>query len=214
MQNTGNASVEVHQVLSIRCPEKCHAELYNALRQYVEKPWKYVKEKEGVLIFERESGNGFSAAMVVLSSEPDNGYYKVLNITLQDGGNLNIPDYNNLLNDFMEQVMKPASKDLDCKINISLNKQSITDWTSQEAANELSSFSAGANKSTGSLHPSDGDRWRKFVIAAHKAQGTLNSCLLKKWLVEVEEWPSDTADELVSQYECGIDLLEQYDPQS
>lgn len=89
--------------------------------------------------------------------------------------------------------------------------QTITDWTSDEAADALHLFSVMANKATGSSHPMDAARWRKFLIADHHAQGNLSSYNLTRWLVEVEGWPLEEARDLTSDREKAVELLKHYD---
>ena len=76
-------------------------------------------------------------------------------------------------------------------MEISKRERPITHWTSQEAADALRMFSVGANKSTGSSHPSDQERWFQFLFAAYRAQGEFDPYLLRRWLEEVEKWPPD-----------------------
>ena len=97
------------------------------------------------------------------------------------------------------------------EIEVTSNRQSLDDWLSVEAAAALRRFSVLANKSTGSSHPSDRERWVAFLIKAHQDERSFNSDLLMRWLVEVEGWPEEVADKLASQYEFGLDLLDQYD---
>ena len=87
----------------------------------------------------------------------------------------------------------------------------MTDWTSKEAADALHLFSVMANKATGSSHPMDAHRWRDFLIADHKANGCLDSYNLRRWLVEVEDWPFEEAQDLISDREKAVELLEHYD---
>ena len=96
-------------------------------------------------------------------------------------------------------------------MNLDKREHHLTHWTSEEAAAALNRFSVTANKSTGSSHPSDRCRWFEFIFAAHRAQGRLDSDILARWLAEVEDWPSEVANDLVIQYEFGIALLTEYD---
>ena len=142
--------------------------------------------------------------------EEANGY-KVPNIVPRDYGELGITGYNDILNDFIDLIVKPASECSEFCVKITEREQSIQDWTSKEAADALHSFSVAANKSTGSGHPSDRKRWFQFLMSANKANKKPDPELLERWLVEAEEWPPDVASRLAIQYEFGLDLLNEYD---
>lgn len=214
-----NDSIEDFQDLFLRSS----AELREALQRYVEPPWRHAKDREqkiaedsgncNVILFERESTNGITASLLILSRTSDG--YEVTNILPLKKNTLNVAEYNDVLNDFVNRIAKPASKASGFQVEDGKRKQSITDWTSQEAANALHTFSISANKFTGSSHPSDQHRWFQFLFAvhkAHKAQGkVLDTHLLGRWLEEVENWPSEVATKLVLEYEFALNLLDEYD---
>lgn len=222
MQNAKNASIEIFQDLVLTCSDEHRVELYEALGKHAKTPWRHAKEREkslmkdppyvpDVIVFEREYGDNIAASGLVFWAESYG--YKVGNIVPLQGDDLGISGYNDVLNDFINQVVTPALKDLNFEMNITPKKQSITAWISQEAADALHRFSACANKSTGSSHPSDERRWFEFLFAAHKAEGVLDVYLLERWLIEVEEWTPEMANKLVREYEFGMALLKQYDDQ-
>jgi hypothetical protein len=161
------------------------------------------------MAFERDSGEGLEAAGVVLWG--DEKGYKIINIVPLKVRELGYRGYNALLQDFAARVARPAAEMAGFKIELTSNRQSLDDWLPVEAATALRQFSVLANKSTGSSHPSDRKRWLAFLIKAHQDKRSFNSDLLMRWLVEVERWPEEVADKLASQYEFGLDLLDQYD---
>ena len=57
----------------------------------------------------------------------------------------------------------------------------------------------------------DAERWCKFLIADHNAQGVLSSYNFRRWLVEVEGWPAEVAHDLISDREKAVELLKHYD---
>ena len=215
-----NDSIENFQDLFLRGSAEHRTELREALQRYVKAPWRHAKDREqkisedsgncNVILFEREPTNGIAASLLVLSRTSDG--YGVTNILPLKKHRLNASEYNDVLNDFVNQIAKPASKASEFQVEDGKRKQSITDWTSQEAANALHTFSMWANKSTGSSHPSDQHRWFQFLFAVHKAQGkVLDTHLLGRWLEEVENWPPEVATELVLEYEFALNLLNEYD---
>ena len=218
-----NDSIENFQDLFLKGSAKHRTELREALQRYVKTPWRHAKDREqkiaedsgscNVILFERESTNSIAASLLVLSRTSDG--YGVTNILPLKKHRLNASEYNDVLNDFVNRIAKPALKNSGFQVEESKRKQSITDWTSQEVAKALHRFSVSANKSTGSSHPSDQHRWFQFLFAvhkAHKAQGkVLDTHQLQKRLEEVENWPSEVATELVLEYEFALALLNEYD---
>ncbi len=207
-------SIEVFQDLFLKFSEERRQEVRQALRQHVEDPWRHAEEREqdiseDVMAFERRSRDDLPASGLSLWAGQDG--YKVVNIVPLKVGEISINIYNDVLNDFVDRVVRQASEVSRFDITISERKQSITDWTSQEAADALHRFSVAANKSTGSGHPADRKRWFDFLFSARRAQRKPDSDLLERWLTEVEEWPPDAAEKLIYQYEFGMDFLDAYD---
>jgi len=73
----------------------------------------------------------------------------------------------------------------------------------------LNAFESMAN--IGSLHPLDRDRWRKFLLLAHKDRVDLSSDTLERWFREEHRWPDDRASQLAIEYDHARDLLKDYD---
>ena len=207
-------SIEVFQDLLLKFSKECRHEIRQALRQHVAAPWRHAEEREkditeDIMAFERGSRDGLPASGLFLWGE--SGEYKVVNIVPLEIDQISINIYNNVLNDFVNRVIQPTSKVSGFHIEISARKQSITDWTSKEAADALHRFSVLANKSTGSSHPLDQKRWFEFLFSVRKTHEKLDSYLLKRWLIEVEGWSPDVAIELIDQYEFGMNLLDECD---
>ena len=204
-------SIEVFQDLFLKFPEERRQEIRQVLRQHVEDPWRHAEEREqvifeGFMLFERRSRDDLPASGLSLRTEHDG--YKVVNIVPLEVNKISINIYNDVLNDFLNRIAKPASKNADFRIKIKPRMQSITDWTSQKAADVLHRFSVLANKSTGSGHPLDQKRWFQFLLSARRTRRRLSPHLLGRWLVEVEGWPSEIAGSLVMEYEYGMNLLD------
>ena len=208
-------TIEVFQDLLLKFPEERRHEVRQALRQHVKAPWRHAEERErnipdDIMAFERESDDYLPRSGLFLWTDSEG--YEVVNIVPLEIDHLSISSYNDILDDFIDKIVHPASKTSEFHIEDSARRESITDWTSQEAADALHRFSVLANKSTGSSHPSDQKLWFSFLFSAHRVRGKLNSTLLKRWLIEAEEWPPDSAARLIDEYEFGMDLLNEYDP--
>ena len=209
-----SASIELMQEVSLTFTEEERTRFRQSLQRWATPPWRHAEEKEGkliqdVMVFERESEDGIPSCGLTLWGKPHG--YDVINIVPLDVDELGVTAYNNVLDDFLQRIVRPASCGSTFRVKLGKREQCITDWTSQEAADALHHFSATANKSTGSSHPSDRSRWFHFLFAVHNAARKLDTDLLERWLIEVEDWPSETVDDLVIQYEFGIALLAEYD---
>ena len=189
-------------------------EIRQELRKRAKSPWHHAEEREKdiseeFMAFERKSKDDLPNSGLTFWAESYG--YKVVNIVPLEEDHIDISLYNDILNDFIDRVVQPASESSKFRVKFSARRQSITDWISQEAADALHRFSVTANKSTGSSHPSDQRRWFEFLFAVHKAPGKFDTNLLGRWLIEVEGWTSEVVEDLIIEYEFGMDLLKAYD---
>jgi hypothetical protein len=210
--------LEVFQDLSLRGPIEDLPKLRQALLNHIVAPWSLAEDQpkpvglDGDLLrFQRAASEGISAATLVLFSQPD-GYW-VANIVPIEMGQLTYGQYNAVLQDFERQIARDAGREVGFEVVTTAPRQSIEDWLHPPAVRALRRFSSAANKSTGSAHPADRERWYKFLIEAHTDKGVLEAGGLRRWLIEVEGWDEDSASKLAIEYEFGLGLLELYDPQ-
>lgn len=71
-------------------------------------------------------------------------------------------------------------------------------------------FSSAANKSTGSTHPYDRQRWFEFITLIHKSEKNISPEEVQKFLTE-DGWTEDFSFELACEFEYSLDLLEYYE---
>lgn len=150
----------------------------------------------------------YSSLWLALSG---NNKLYVSNIVPKERGKLAYAEYNEIMNTFYTNFVKDLSQQVGLECKISSGIQSIKDWLSPEVAKKLEIFSALANKSTGSAHPSDQKRWFDFIVSCHKEKCDLDVYRLQRWLIEEENWPEDNAVELTIEYEFSTALLSFYD---
>ena len=146
------------------------------------------------------------AAMLILAQK-DAGTFYVSNIVPTDRRQLSHPEYNSVLEDFFQRVLRPHAEQSGLMHSITGADVGLDQWMSAATAEKLQQFSAAANRGTGSSHPNDRERWNEFVLAAHQERSSLDSSTLKRWLVEAEEWPPEVAEQLAVEYEYGRELL-------
>ncbi|EJL81229.1 hypothetical protein PMI16_04835 [Herbaspirillum sp. CF444] len=214
-------SIEVFQDLSLTAVDGDGIALRKALINEAKGLWHHDLEMESraiglgtgsentLLALRRDGDELIPAAVVTLFPEGDGGY-KVTNVVPSELYALTHHQYNSVLKDFIECVAKPTAPAIE--IRLSKGTKSLMDWTSAEAASALGIFSRAANKSTGSSHPADRDRWMAFIVQHHQSRrNDLDPSVLARWLSEADGWPEDMAHELAIEFESALDLLAYYD---
>ena len=76
-----------------------------------------------------------------------------------------------------------------------------------DSALALRHFSHAANKTTGSAHPKDRERWLRFLSLAHADAKQMDPARLARWLTEIEDWDGDAVHGLIAEYEFALELL-------
>lgn len=186
--------------------------------------WTFERKSEGraggfddpYFVFARSGTSGLPSSRLYLMQksgeglqEQGEGRLKVVNIGPVQTGSLSPQQYNRIVEDFHACVVTPASEGIRVVVSFTEAHQGIAHLMTSETYALLTLFSSAANKSTGSAHPADLERWFQFLIAAHRENTPLDSTTLAIWLIEEEEWPEEQAGELVSEYDFGSGLLRQ-----
>ncbi len=162
-----------------------------------------------VLVFKREGVSPFPAASASLWGHAEGLY--VPNVVPLAMGELTHADYNGILREFVDCVVRPADADARWRVDLTKGRQRLSDWMPEDVARKLRMFSASANKSTGSSHPMDRQRWFDFILSLHRAGADLDVDRLERWLNEVERWDEDSAHRLASEFERYLSILEYAD---
>jgi hypothetical protein len=162
-----------------------------------------------VLAFSRAPTDDLPAAGLSLWSH-DEGLY-VPNVVPLETVELTHAQYNAVLGDFADRVVRPVAARVGFRIELTDGRQQLSDWIPPEAARKLRVFSAAANKSTGSSHPMDRQRWFDFILAVHRSGSQLDTDRLARWLNEVDRWDEDSAYKLAGEFERYISILEYAD---
>ena len=153
-----------------------------------------------------DDGSNRPGATVILSDKkPD--ILCVSNIIPHSRHRLNYDQYNRVLEEFYERFVQPAATTTGVVAELTDTQADLEQWLSSAAAEKLRRFSSSANKGTGASHPQDRERWNDFVLSAHQDRSTLDASTLRRWLVEVEDWPPEVADQLAVEYYYGRELL-------
>ncbi len=160
-----------------------------------------------VTVFEY-TGADAPGAFVWLFDEPCGA--RVTNIVPKSAGSLSYDEYNTIATRFAEEVLAPLATP-PVEIRLGPAEKTIDDFLPAAAASALRRFSTSANRSTGSAHPQDAEKWDTFVILAYRARVSMGPDTLQRLLVEDEHWDHEQALELAIQYERALRLLESND---
>jgi hypothetical protein len=152
-----------------------------------------------------QEGQRPEALLFLTQKEPEK--FSVSNILPITKHQLTTGEYNAILEDFYERVIKPHTKPGVMTARLSSNQADLEHWLSPDTAELLRQFSASANKGTGSAHPADRDRWNAFVLSAHRGGSKMGASELRRWLIEIDGWAREVADQLAVEYEYGRQLL-------
>ncbi|MCP4698026.1 MAG: hypothetical protein GY862_14405 [Gammaproteobacteria bacterium] len=160
---------------------------------------------ELAICFKRvEDDSGKSAELTLFEKKPGTLYVpNIIPIGLSKFG---AAEYNEILNNFVELVLKPAIDGTKVRYCLTRDKISLEDVVGMDTAKLLKKFSFFANKSTGSTHPSDQKLWFDFLVGVSKSRMELHTDLLEGTLLE-QGWSEDRADKLAVEFEFAQALL-------
>lgn len=156
------------------------------------------------------------------------GSFRVVNIVPLQKNQLSIDEYNAVLDLFYNDIIVPnRSKMLEIKINAP--ESDIFDplkYISKEALSKLEKFSNMANKSTGSSHPCDEERWYDFICQTVVDGKVFDYDTIFRFLKDEDywgtrekgfigsmgrfAWDEEHAAELASEYDNNVRILQYY----
>lgn len=153
---------------------------------------------------------------------------KVGNIIPLEKNELSVDEYNSILMEFYNDVIKPYKKN---GTEIEILKPSNDEFEplsviSEEALRKLKAFCNGANKSTGSSHPCDQERWFEFICQTVDDDMMFDATTLATFLQDESywgkkdegfigvigryAWDEEKAYELALEYESLSGILQYY----
>lgn len=152
-----------------------------------------------------DGGNRPGATVILTAKAPDLLY--VPNVIPHSRRRLDNDPYNRVLEEFHERFVQPAAARTGAIAELTDCHADLEQWLSPAAADKLRRFTSCANKGTGASLPQDRERWNDFVLSAYQDRSSLDASILRRWLVEVEGWPPEVADQLAVEYHYGRELL-------
>lgn len=161
---------------------------------------KYLDFKIQAICFEYH--NEHLHAGLSLSFKSGENELFVPNIIPLEKPQLSIKEYNEVLNNFFQEIIAPRKAGYSYRITS--DEHTLESELDMESVNKLRVFSSCANKSTGISHPSDQKRWFDFIYSSF--QNSISLELLRYFLVE-DGWDEESANKLSLNYEFAVDLL-------
>jgi len=131
----------------------------------------------------------------------------VSNVVPLKNWELSHAQYNGALQDFHDNILSKLKAKFPITFMLGSDELRIERMMSPEAFKLLRQFSGAANKSTGSSHPSDQQRWFAFLVTLSRTKHHLDVTSLFRWLTEAEKWPEKAASQLTAEFEFAIELL-------
>ena len=156
------------------------------------------------------------------------GKIKIVNIIPLRKNQLTIEEYNAVLDLFYEDVIKPNKNKLAGLTIVGPESDEFDPlkYISKEALEKLERFCFGANKSTGSSHPCDEDRWFDFICQTVDDDQVFDYDILYRFLKDEDywgkkepgflgamgnfAWDEEHAGQLASEYDNYVRILKYY----
>jgi hypothetical protein len=147
-------------------------------------------------------------AFLFITQKRLQNFLYVPNIISPVRDHLSYDEYNRLLRSFYDDVLQRMEPKGEIDFTLTGTNLDLSKDLPKDVYERLRVFSATANKTTGSSHPYDRERWLDFLIKAVDAGTELDTHTLQRWLVEEERWGPEEAARLAEEYEFGRELLE------
>ncbi len=199
--------------LYIHTNDESITELVSKVTKNVHSYWSrsYESEKnsryfgEVAFSFKRVGDRVLPDAGVSIFKKEKNIWY-IPNVVPLRFGQLSYDEYNEIITDFYNTCLKPAASELEIHVEITSGMLNGEDIVGNDGLKLLNVFSSFANKSTGSSHPRDQERWFAFIVKTCSQEQYVNSSDLIRLLCE-QGWDEDSAQKLAIEYEFARDLI-------
>ncbi len=201
------------------------------IKNYIKGDWKEEQDerwKEYLTIDYTGDVVDKARVSIYLGDDLKNGQLKVGNIVPLEKSSLNVEEYNAILNKFNRDIIEPykrSNHDVDIS-ELSSDEFDPLTVISNTALNKLKKFCNQANKSTGSSHSCDQERWYDFICQTVDDGRMFDYSTLAKFLQDESywgakkegfigvmghyAWDSEQAYELADEYEAACSVLNYY----
>ncbi|UEL48292.1 hypothetical protein [Terrisporobacter hibernicus] len=225
--------MEIYSELQFTGTQEELNEFIETIGYYAKGDW-FLEERKGrwknYLFFNYNGKEVDKSKVSIYIGEDDvmSGELHVGNIIPIEKSQLSIDEYNKVLQKFYDDVIKPYKKS-----GSSLNISELTSdefdplsEISKTALKKLEKFCKSANKSTGSSHPSDRNRWFDFICQTVDDGRVFDYAKLARFLQDENHWGKKAEDfigvighfawdkekayELANEYESLCEILIYY----
>lgn len=204
--------LELFQHLTIDGGGEALADFRRDLLARIAPPWTLITEDDlsrpfgydDILGVRYEGDDTAPPVRVTLALQ--NNEYSVANIVPEAMGQISRAQYNHVLQAFAAQLAQPAAASAALTPALSSPHVTLEQSFGDAGAKALRQFSAAANMSSGSSHPSDRQRWYRFILAVQDVP--LEGMTVGRWLMKLG-WPEEVANDLAVEFEFGQGLLDE-----
>lgn len=202
------------------------------IKEFNHEEWKFIEDSDHLreyLLF-NYIGEAVDKAQVsiYIGKSLDSGEINVGNIVPLVKSKLSISEYNRVLDKFYTDIIEPY-KESGTELEILQPSDDIfdpLDVMSPTALKKLKLFCNAANKSTGSSHPCDQERWFDFICQTFDDETIIDVTTFADFLMDKAYWGEQDKDtigvmgsfawderqsyELASEYESACNILMYY----
>jgi hypothetical protein len=162
---------------------------------------------QGAFCFSWQGGTGSPPASLFLHKR-GLSELSVSNIVAKERRALSDEEYNEILAEFEQDILKPHSAGIGVETIVIPPLARLEASLSPEALRRLKSFSSKANKAV--PHPLDWQRWDQFLVQIHQDGSLLDEVELAMWLVD-QGWTEPQFGRFLERFRTGRSLLTAYD---
>lgn len=213
--------MEHYPKMDIRFSPASEDKLHKEMQRLATAPWSpqpYDPFKrtpnDGRFYFHRDVvGNQPSCTVCIWRKKP--GHWIVTNLVPDEGQITKIPigQYKDILNCFESEIAEPAATSIGGMTSIEMSQYRLQDYFSSKAVTLLKNFCESSNQSDLGQHPSDQKKWIDFLLHVYSDNNNIHCDIFGQCLQSENLWPETGIQQLVSEYDFAMRLLEQFDKQ-
>jgi hypothetical protein len=162
----------------------------------------------GTLLTFALTGHKSLPPAILFLAEKSPGVLYVPNVISPARDRLDYDEYNDILKSFCDGVLSHVQPPHAVEFDLTGTSIDLAKQLPERVYKRLQSFSALANKTTGSAQSLDRERWLDFLIAVVEEGAVLTPNALARWLVEEGHWDDEQASRLADEYKLGRELLQ------
>jgi hypothetical protein len=204
-------------LMNIYFPPACESELHQAMKRRATSPWAPQENdafdrpaEDGWYYFHREVVADQPSCTLCIAREKE-GHWVVQNVVPDEGQISHIPldTWKAILSEFESQIAEPAADAVEGLTAIEVSEYRLEDYFSPDAVGLLETFCATSNQGDLGSHPSDQEKWIRFLLAAYDDGKRTHCDVFGNCLRTAGWWPEEGIPQLVREYDFAVRLLRQ-----